>query len=46
VWLGCPDALVGQATRVAAQLRTAVAEQEPFASHYLAWIDRSRRSPS
>ena len=43
VRLGYPDALVVQATRVAARLRTAVAEQEPFASHYLAWIDRSGR---
>jgi len=36
VWLarlGCPEALVVQATRAAARLRTAVAEQEPFASH-------------
>lgn len=46
MWPGCPDALVGQTTRVAAQLRTAVAEQEPFALHYFAWIDRSGRDVS
>lgn len=43
VRLGYPAALVDQATRAAAQLRTAVAEEEPFTSHYLGWIDRLGR---